>query len=676
MSTRLPVILMFLLAACSGPSKGDGPDAMPPQPDDADGDNISDDDEGRGADTNTDGDDQPDWEDADSDGDGIPDYREAGDDNLLTPPADSDGDSTPDFQDTDSDNNGILDADDGTDDLDSDGKGNFADLDDDGDGMNDEYELGDDPANPPDTDNDTTPDYQDTDSDNDTILDEHERVADPDGDLIPAYLDLDSDNDCITDQLEAGDSDPATFPPDTDQDGKIDSVDIDSDNDGLADGDEDGNCNGIQDAGESSPTDADSDDDGVSDLVEDVAGTDPLNPNDNPQANGDFFFLVPYEMPTTPTEDTLEFRTSVQFADLYFSFDITGSMGAELTSMANTTTGVPAIVDQLTCDPTGGACALDQDCPANSICFNNQCITDPMFGSGCVPDLWTGVGRWYDINTFRNVVSLQSNPTTTANNVNPGSLPGGAEAVYQAAQCVGDGVGCASSMKNCAAAGVGCPGFRQSAVRILIQISDADNQCSSCGQYTATTAGNALAAKDIKFIGLYGTDDNSSGNPETPQSTARLIGIASGTVDTNNQPFVYPAVDSAVVTQTKQAVLDIVRGLPLNVTIGAADQPSDDGDALQFIDYLQVNLSGGQCTNVSPTADTDSDGHQDAFPSLLPGTPVCWDVIPIPQNDTVPATGVPQLFIARLTVYGDGSPLDSRDVYFLIPPVLEDVPIN
>ena len=73
-------------------------------------------------------------------------------------------------------------------------------------------------------------------------------------------------------------------------------------------------------------------------------------------------------------------------------------------------------------------------------------------------------------------------------------------------------------------------------------------------------------------------------------------------------------------------------------------------------------------SNVNPVEDTDADTYPDAFPSLLPGTKVCWDVHPVPQNDTVEATEEPQLYKAVITVKGDGSALDSRDVYFLIPP--------
>lgn len=69
-------------------------------PPDADGDNISDDDEGAPG-TDTDADATPDYLDLDSDDDTISDHDEAGDLSLLTPPVDSDTDGVPDFQNPD-----------------------------------------------------------------------------------------------------------------------------------------------------------------------------------------------------------------------------------------------------------------------------------------------------------------------------------------------------------------------------------------------------------------------------------------------------------------------------------------------------------------------------------------------------------------------------------------------
>jgi hypothetical protein len=219
-------------------------------------------------------------------------------------------------------------------------------------------------------------------------------------------------------------------------------------------------------------------------------------------------------------------------------------------------------------------------------------------------------------------------------------------------------------------------------VRILVHITDAGNQGSACGA-TATPTGNALITQDIKYIGLWGTSDNGGSPCSTAQQCTADLGIAAGTINaTTGLPFTLQALDAGVKDATIQAVLDIARNVPLDVTIGANDEPGDAGDSLQFLDYLEVNVSGmGNCSDVNPTADvgygvsgSDSDGFDDSFPTLLGGTPVCWDVHPVMQQSTVMPTDEAQLFKARLTVFGDGSPLDSRDVYFLVPPAGIELP--
>ncbi|NUP04765.1 MAG: hypothetical protein HOW73_01760 [Polyangiaceae bacterium] len=650
-----------------------GEGGAPPSFADADGDTISDADEGDG---DADGDGTPNTEDTDSDGDGIDDAIEAGDDDLSTEPEDADNDGVPNFLDDDSDGNGILDQDEGLDDFDGDGELNFADNDDDGDNINDSTEIAGGGADcnhdgttdeegtsaaPIDCDADGENDYQDFDSDGDTIGDSDESTGDNDGDGIRDRYDDDSDDDSISDAEEAGDTDINTSPVDTDDDGTPDYLDADSDNDGITDIDEVGLG--------TDPTNVDSDGDGVSDLIEEVAGTSPTDPADNPQANGDFVFVIPYQDPTSPMQDTVKFRTNIQFADVYFAFDTTGSMSAELTAMKNMTTGVPAIVDQLTCDVIGGACLLDVDCGAGAVCFQDQCIQDPNAGQGCIPNLWTGVGRWDDLNTYRNLVSLQPDPAVTAAAI-PGTGGGGNEAPFQPAHCIANPSLCPNAGNmQCAAGGIGCPAFRNEAIRIYAQITDADQQCApnECSNFTAVSAGDALEAADIKFISLYGTDD--SGGTGSPASVAQSIGEESGTVDANGDPFTYLAIDSSVVQNAVSAVLALAKGNALNTTIAASDDTSDAVDATQFIDYLEVNISGmNKCDIVSPVADTDADTHDDAFPELFPGKKVCWDVHPVPENTTVPATDEPQIYKAVLTVSGDGSPLDQRDVYFLIPP--------
>lgn len=677
------VSLAALLAAACEPDTtsssstgtgGDGGSGGGTPAADTDGDTISDEDEGG---EDLDGDGIPNFEDDDSDGDGIPDSVEAGDDDLDTPPDDADGDGKPNFLDLDSDNNSIPDADDGLDDFDGDGRADFMDIDDDNDGLVDKVEIegqgsdcnGDNEVDtdlgtidaPKDCDDDGQPDYHDEDSDGDNISDLHESADDTDGDGIRDRYDSDSDNDGIPDSEEAGDNDLATPPVDTDEDGIPDFRDTDSDNDGITD------ANEVL-AG-TDPTNVDTDGDGVSDLVEQAAGTDPLDQNDNPQANGDFVFIVPYQEPTTPPKDTVKFRTNIQFADVYFAFDTTGSMVAELNAMANMATGVPAIVDQVTCDVVGGTCALDSDCPMGSICFSDTCVQDPNEGAGCIPDLWTGVGRFDQLNTYRNLLSIQPNPVLTANAI-PSTGGGSAEAPFQPPVCISNPLLCpGNTQMQCSATGIGCPGFRDEAIRIYVQVTDADDQCSgaTCSQFNAVTAGDALEAAGIEFVSLYGTDDATGAG--TPQSVAESIGIEAGTVNVSGLPFTYLAVDANVTANAVTAILELARGKALNTTIEATDDPSDAVDATQFIDYLEVNISGmNECDVVNPTADTNADSYDDAFPVLYPGKKVCWDVNPVLENTTVMPTAEPQIYKAVLTVRGDGSPLDQRDVYFLVPP--------
>lgn len=322
--------------------------------------------------SDTDGDGAPDYRESDSDGDGRGDRQEAGAD--VNKPKDSDGDGVPDYQDAQAngndtsggDNNGNGDSgqqnDDDRPDRDGDGIANQDDLDDDNDTILDTEEgiidadgdgVAD--AGSRDTDGDGTPDGNDLDSDNDGILDIYEGrypddvvatldlllvgavsvnipvgangvpdrletsvdsglVNDPlfdtDGDGTPDYLDIDSDNDGIADLVEAGGTDKdangrvdnfvdvdskgvddkvqnSALPRfDTDSDGKPDYRDTDSDADGIPDS--------VEGAGNlAKPTDSDgdgaadyretdSDNDGVKDAIE--AGPDKHSPVDT---NGD-----------------------------------------------------------------------------------------------------------------------------------------------------------------------------------------------------------------------------------------------------------------------------------------------------------------------------------------------------------------------------------------------------
>jgi hypothetical protein len=650
--------LLLTVAGCriTGPvstrdAGGDGGSAA-----DTDGDNISDADEGAGTNRDSDNDGTPDFEDVDSDNDGIPDAIEAGDTDVGTPPEDSDGDLTPDFIDEDSDDNGILDANEADGDIDGDSRPNFADLDDDGDRVPDGIEIAGSPNDPPDFDGDGLDDFQDNDSDNDTISDGDERDRDTDNDGMPDANDLDSDRDGLLDRDEAGDALVETPPRNSDDDDLPDFRDPDSDNDGLGDGDE-------VYVHHTSPTNGDSDGDMISDLIEVGAGTDPNDITDNPRTRGDFVFVVPYMQSPDPEEDTLEFQTAIQFADVYFLFDRSGSMDGEISALQG---AVTMTLGDLTCADTLLACTADADCSGGNICnpFSMTCTEDPS-ATNCVPSLWSGAGWYVDSSTLTNRLSVQADParTSSVGLAFSADSSGSDERLYDAIRAVAQPSAFSSGVSGCTPAAmglIGCPGYRTDAVRILVVFTDEDSDGG-----TLANAANALIAQNITMIGVW-----SGGATSSARNALVDVARDSMSLDRGGAPLVFNGSDAGVVPAVTMAIREIIEGVPLRVTIDATDEPDDAGDALQFIDQLVTNVVSAGCTAVD-VEDEDGDGVTETFPSVTPGNPVCWDVVPL-QNDTVMPALTPLVYRARLTVSGDGSPLDSRIVYFLIPPEIPD----
>ncbi len=652
------------------PTGGSGPGGGTPDLKDTDGDGISDSDEGAADNRDTDGDKTPDFEDEDSDNDGISDKEEAGDDDLSTPPVDTDGDGTPDYIDTDSDDNGILDEDEGSTDTDMDGKGDWIDFDNDGDGIEDAVEIQSDPANPADTDMDGTPDHMDLDSDDDTIADKDEGAIDPDMDGTPSYLDDDSDEDCVPDAMEAGDSDIATPPVDTDADGKPDFHDRDSDGDGLSDGAEDINCNGVQDGGESSAKDEDSDDDGVSDLIENAAGTDPNDDMDNPQANGDFVFIVPYQEEPTPKDDDLDFSTNLQKVDVYVLVDRSGSMSAELNSIKNNI----------------------QTVAANVTCPKPPAMPTP----GCIPDIWWGVGTvgyaGSNGDPYTNHLDLQPDPALISSNILTNEPPGCcAEPLLLATWSTVTGQTAAAA--NCTVQdpypartdctgspagvkGIGYPCFRPDALPIIMLTTDESPtngsntlKCPSEAEVVTQTTNT-----NTRVLGIMG--DGAQG---PLQSDLESLATQTGAVDSNNNnaPLVFAGGGANAATAIENAIKLLAAGVPLDLSAIATDDDSDMVDAVAaFIDHLETQQLGtAECSDGLTDADTNMDSFPDEYLAVTAGTPVCWTVV-AKQNTTVMPTAEPQLFQSTIDVYGDKiTVLDSRDVYFLVPPEIGEIEI-
>jgi hypothetical protein len=135
--------------------------------------------------------------------------------------------------------------------------------------------------------------------------------------------------------------------------------------------------------------------------------------------------------------------------------------------------------------------------------------------------------------------------------------------------------------------------------------------------------------------------------------------------------------------------------LRFDVHVRATDV--DGGTVSHFLDRLVPNLSGtgpaALCIAIPPAPLADvftgpqaapgPDGSPDTFPALGDGAHICFDVV-ARMNTDVKNTAAPQIFHARLEVEGVtttatgavtvklGTP---RDVFFLVPPVIQNGPL-
>ena len=651
---------------------------------------------------------------------------------ICNKPIDSDGDGVPDFQDIDNDGDNLTDTEEISGVSFSAGeieRGTFF-VNCDGNGKR-EIPLGT-PAAPIDCDGDTVPDYMDTDSDGDTIPDIVEGKQNKTG--VYARYSVDADGDAIPDSYEGchleelfiqadgtwpkpDKNNPAHIckdPVDTDGDSHHDYIDLDSDGDGLPDAFEFANrhqgYNYLL---------KDSDNDGADDLVEFGAGTNPGDKEDNPKTRGNFVFLAPYDKETTPHRETLSFETAIQTIDLFFVFDHTGSMGEEIQSLKS---ALKEIINDLQCKDLGKACSDNIDCSTlpNSICSEQgRCITSPQYGAGCFDNMWTGLGYYSHANTFWVAAQLSPDSSKTVTMMDRTfngwgfCSYGNDEVPYQAPICAVLGTKEYNGKQLCYNWGsntcltascspkseckmncsndpnrLGCAGFRKDAIRIYVQAFD-EEECSNgtskanCAAYQSNV-GPILKENKVKFIGLYSDEsttykdyanDNRKQNVDMSY-VAEYIGKASGTVDKNGKPFAYKAADGAVAENAKAGIRAISKNMPIQITTEVVDI---DPGASKLVEKLELNMSEQTVHNRICTKLDASKVVIQNYPminDLMPGTSVCFDVIPVQNQKVIKPASEPKVYKARVNVLGDGSVLNSGIAYFLVPGEIEQEIVN
>jgi len=607
------------------------------------------------------------WCKADEDGDTIP--------NCIEVPTgvfvDTDEDGTPDYKDTDSDGDGIPDSVEGYEDADGDGTPNYRDLDSDGDNIPDSVECPDQPCR--DTDEDGIPDYLDIDSDGDGIPDIIEGVKDSDNDGTPNYLDLDSDGDGIYDEIEC----PSQPCADSDDDGFPDYLDLDSDNDGIPDKDEMFCLN----LSKSCRIFADCDGDGVDDNTELAAGSDPCV-SDPEFYEGQFYVILPYEDPEK--KDYLKFGTQIKMADIVISLDLSGSMAYARDN-------------------------IKQDIKNVIISGIKAAVPDPAFA----------ISSYSNIESYPYIMNqtITKNETAIQNALNSLSGEGGGEiesqyeAVYQAVTGAGfDGDLLRASWdvnkwvedfyrvysevripaQDCSThlGSIGGACFRQFALPIIMLITDEQlydinkdwvsdtngvvtklrykwrDSKPDKGHYESATIA-ALNAKKAKFIGVIGQgigDLLFSLRPRM-EKLANDTGSKNGTT---GDPYVFQ-IDMAgkgLSNQIVEAVTDLLNNIKMDIDTTSESVTNVHGiDTTLFIKDLVADHSD------PPNAYESKSGA--TFKQVKPGVFLFFDIT---FQNTIfePTTTENTLFRAKITVYGEGALLDTRDVFIIVPGIKDD----
>ncbi|MFO8072839.1 MAG: hypothetical protein R6V85_13280 [Polyangia bacterium] len=467
-----------------------------------------------------------------------------------------------------------------------------------------------------DADTDTIDDWEDDDGDG--IPNGVEGTDDPDGDGIPNYQDEDSDGDGIPDSEEAGD-DPET-PQDSDGDGTPDYLDLDSDNDGMSDHEE-------LEVG-TDPTDPDTDGDGVMDVVEVAYGSDPNDDTDFPPADV-FFVILPYQAPNHEYRD-LDFGTDITFADVMIMVDLSGSMIGEH--------------DNLKSD-------------INSVVIGGITQEMSQAGFGLVK-----FGTWDDFSSLYNVArTITLDPAQVQSAVNTitdcgGADEGHAEALWQVSTGAGyDNDGYTIPQADCSSSlgseGGGC--FRPEAMPIYIMATD-EAFLGSPPAHTRAEAITAMNDLGSKFIGI-----DSGGGAANGDFNA----ISSGTnsVDSQNQPFNFEISSDG--NGLSGAVVDAVLDLTANIQLDVTTEPES------IENPHQVDTTGF-IKAIVPTAAAPPENvnsmDQTTFYGVVPGTMVTFNVDF--YNDIFePEEPEATLFEALINVVGEGTDLDSREVYIIVP---------
>jgi hypothetical protein len=661
----------------------------------------------------TNGDGKPDYMDPDNDGDHILDIFELTPQGqavavtVLANAPDTDGDGVPDFLDTDSDNDTILDGDDGVVDTDGDLVPNFRDTDSDNDCVLDSAEAGDaDPMTPPvDTDGDGAPDFEDVDSDNDGLRDNLEdKNCNGQLDVCETNrLNPDTDGDTVSDLIEYEDCQIKPM--------AIQQMEMCQ-------------CDG-SDPNKSPLTRGDFV--FTSDYMKTTTpSVETLQLSTNvSQADVVFDIDVTGSMGACATNLAANLATGVvgqvQAKVKNVAFGLVGFMDftdpwvvqyKHRIQTVNTMAGVMSVKGALDAVTTG----FGGDGP--------EAGWESLYSiAGGPPDL-SGTGPSGTV--WNSKFNLAATPPTTPTagemqgtlygaGFRPGSVPivvimsdadwhdapgvpaNGEDGLYD----YGSGTDCPSGCTNVPSRAATITRLNAIGAHVVGLAVEGGGYPDNRGHYRELAKATAAVVKPEDFgptgaracgVGACCTGPGGSADSAIPAGSPCPLAYDVTRTTVGGQT-VCPVSDAIV-----SGIVALANGLKFDVHVVAADV--DPGTVDNFIDRLEPNVSGmgpaAMCLVIDPMLLQDNfigpkaapkppppapgDGVKDTFVGIGGATQICFDVVP-KMNTTVDNTDMPQIFRAQLQVKGVaagntfnlGTP---RDVFFLVPPVIRNGPIN
>jgi hypothetical protein len=296
-------------------------------------------------------------------------------------------------------------------------------------------------------------------------------------------------------------------------------------------------------------------------------------------------------------------------------------------------------------------------------------IKNTLIGSikGKIPDVGFGIATFEDyddypdkgtrINQFITTSETTIKSAIDTVNTRSGGWEPHLNALYYAA--TGEAHGNVAAI-NCSGkeGSIGGACFRSGALPIFIMMSD-EAFVNSYNQVTSAQTITAMNNKNAKFIGV---DSSSGGALQTNYNT-----IAQGTksVDGSSTQFYYKisTTGTGLSDNIATGVEYLAANVPMLVNTGRESITNPQSvDVTQFIKAVTPikRVVGGNTVNCPTECTTE------AFQNVKPGTTVTFD-IDFHNDFYEPTTSVTTVFRAKINVFGEGSLVDSREVYIIVP---------